>query len=910
MLERMALTSGTKLGPYEIQSPLGAGGMGEVYRAKDSRLDRTVAIKVLNSKLAANTELRARFEREAKIISQLQHAHICVLHDVGHHEGADFLVMEFLEGESLADRLKKGRLAMEQLLKIATEIADALEKAHRAGVVHRDLKPGNVMLTKSGAKLLDFGLAKPLGATVATSDGSGSSASVVAAALTQTIPTPSPVSPLSAAGTVIGTVQYMSPEQIQGNEADARSDIFAFGLMVFEMAAGKRAFEGKTQASIVGQILAFDPPAVTTLRPDMPLALDQLIRNCLEKDPDERIQTAHDLKLSLQGIAVEQAGRKAAAAVALPSGHRRERLIWSAAVVAAIVLGAVAAMWLYHPSQTAPPIRAAINPPANATLSLIGDFAGPPVLSPDGSSLAFVAVGADGNNAIWVRPLNAPEAHVLAGTDTATFPFWSWDSRSLGFFAEDKLKTINVNSGSTFTVCDARFGRGGSWGPGGIILFSPQTPAPIMRVSSSGGTAVAVTKNDAPSVSSHRWPFILPDGKHFLYLAININDPASDAVHYASVDGSADRLLFQSRSNAVYSNGFLLFVRSGQLMAQPFDPANGTLSGEAQSLASSVIEDLSTWHIDVSASTNGLLIFGSGGTGDEQLVWVDRNGKQIGTVAGKMANVTAAKLSPQGDRIALEIDNGIGAHDIWVLDVVRGVQTRLTFGPIQNSNPVWSPDGKWIAYSSIEKNNDTKLYRKPSDGSGAAELLHSDDHDQVGSDWSQDGKYLIYARGHVGILDYEIWALPLQGDHKPWLVVPRAEKSIAYEARLSPDGRWLAYTSKESGNLEVYVVAFHGGEGKWQVSTNGGTAPQWSRDGKELYYAHQANRSIMAVPVKEANEGLQFGAAQSIASDAKSSTPGVYDVAPDGQKILLDLVAQQVSPSVTVMTNFTAALKK
>jgi Tol biopolymer transport system component/predicted Ser/Thr protein kinase len=903
----MSLTSGTKLGPYEIQSPLGSGGMGQVYRAQDTRLDRTVAIKVLHSQVAANPELRARFEREAKIISQLQHPHICVLHDVGHHDGADFLVMEFLEGESLDDRVKKGPLPLDQVLRIATEIADALEKAHRAGVVHRDLKPGNVMLTKSGAKLLDFGLAKPLGATVATSSSASSSHASIASALTQTVPSRASISPLSTAGIVIGTVQYMSPEQIQGLEADARSDIFAFGVMLFEIAAGKRAFEGKTRASIAGQILAFDPPPVSTLRSDTPSSLDRLIRNCLEKDPDERIQTAHDVKLNLQEIAVAQSERKAAGAA--PTAHRHVRLTWVAAVVAATLLGAAAARFLYRPALAAPSIRAAINPPANATFDLIGDFAGPPVLSPDGAALAFVAIGSDGNNAIWIRSLNAPEAHALAGTGGASFPFWSPDSRSLGFFAEGKLKTIEINSGSTLTVSDAPFGRGGSWGPDGMILFSPHTPAPIMRVSSGGGTAVAVTKNDAANSVSHRWPFFLPDGRHFLYLAISINDPATDAVYFASLDGSEDRLLLQSRSNAVYGNGFLVFIRSGQLMAQSFDPANGRLSGEAQSLAGAVVEDPTTWHMDASASTNGLLVFGSGGTGEEQLAWVDRNGKQIGAVAGKLANVTLAKLSPQGDRIALEIDNGIGAHDIWVLDMARGVQTRLTFGPVQNGSPVWSPDGKWIGYTSVEKNIDTKIYRRPSDGSGTPEPLLSDDRSAAPSDWSRDGKYLIYTRGHPSLLDFEIWALPLEGDRKPWLVVPRTEKSSVRGGRLSPDGRWLTYTSTESGNPEVYVVAFHGGQGKWQVSTNGGTAPQWTRDGKELYYV-QANRSIMAVPVKEGDGGLQVGAAQPIASDARSSTPGVYDVAPDGKKILLDLVSQQVSPSVTVMTNFAAALKK
>ncbi len=413
----MEIAPGTKLGSYEIQSPLGAGGMGEVYRARDTRLDRTVAIKVLNSQLVANAELRARFEREAKIISQLQHSHICVLYDVGHQDGTDFLVMEYLEGETLADRLKRGALATEQVLKIATEIADALEKAHRAGVVHRDLKPGNVMRTKSGAKLLDFGLAKPLATSAAAGGKVSGSASILAAALTTTSPAASPASPLSTGGTVVGTVQYMSPEQVQGMEADARSDIFAFGAMLFEMATGKRAFEGKTQASIVGQILAVEPPPVSTLAPATPPALDRLIRNCLEKDPDDRIQTAHDIKLDLQTIAAEKpVGRAAASDQASPTGGR-ERLGWVAGVLAAAVLGALGVGLLYHPANAMPSIRASIDPPPDTLFHLIGDFAGPPVVSPDGKLIAFTAAGTESST------LESPCAHrVLAQSSTHDQP--------------------------------------------------------------------------------------------------------------------------------------------------------------------------------------------------------------------------------------------------------------------------------------------------------------------------------------------------------------------------------------------------------------------------------------------------------------------------------------------------------
>jgi Tol biopolymer transport system component len=902
----MALTSGTKLGPYEIQSPLGVGGMGEVYRALDSRLDRAVAVKILASHLSSSPELKQRMEREARAISSLNHPNICHLYDIGSQDGADYLVMELLEGETLAERLRKGAMPLNEIYRVGIAVAEALAFAHRNGIVHRDLKPGNIMLTPSGAKLMDFGLAKPLGLQNAAS------VSVSAPAFTamQTISGPSPLSPLTTAGSIVGTIQYMSPEQIEGKEADARSDIFAFGAVLYEMVTGKRPFSGKSQISLASSILESDPQPASAIAPSTPAALEHIVTTCLQKNPEERFQTAHDIKLELQWIAADKSSPALAAALPLPS-HSRERLGWGAGLVAAIILGAAIGILLYHPAQTAPAIRAAINPPANTTLALVGDFAGPPVLSPDGANVAFVATGSDGKNMIWVRPLDAPDAHMLAGTEAATFPFWSPDSRSVGFFAGSKLKTIDLNGGSALALCDAPFGRGGSWGPDGTILFAPEALSPILSVNATGGTPVPVTKFQAGQQPSHRWPFFLPDGKHFLYLFVNARDPGSDAVYYASLDGRENRRLVQSQSNALYANGFLLFIRGGQLMAQSFDPAKGTLSGELQNVAGGVMEDLSTWHIDASASGNGLLVFSNGGIGDQELVWVDRNGKQIGTVASKVADLVAARLSPQADRIALEIDKGAGAHDVWVLDIARGVQTRLTFGPVENDSPIWSPDGKWIVYTALTSNLHTKLYRKPSDGSGAEELLISDDQVTVPTDWSRDGKYLFYARGPSANY-WEIWALPLQGERKPWLVVPHGTttNSFATDGHLSPDGHWLAYTSGESGNPEVYVVAFGGGQGKWQVSTNGGYQPQWSHDGKELYYFNQATRSVFAVPVKEMNGGLQFGAPQQIASNSTSNQVGFYDVTPDGKKILLNLVSQQVSQSITVMTNFTSGLKK
>jgi len=899
----MTLTSGAKLGPYEIQSPLGAGGMGEVYRALDTRLDRIVAIKILASHLSSSPELKQRMEREARAISSMNHPNICHLYDIGSQNGTDYLVMEFLEGETLAERLKKGALPLNEILRIGIAIAEALAVAHRQGIVHRDLKPGNVMLTPGGAKLMDFGLAKPLGTQTASS-ASGAAPTFTAM---PTVSDASPLSPLTTAGSIIGTIQYMSPEQIEGKEADARSDIFAFGSVLYEMVTGKRPFAGKSQISLASSILESEPEPISALKPLISPALEHVVTTCLQKNPEDRFQTAHDIKLELQWIATERPAAAAAAApVEPPTSRGRERVGWAAAVVAALVLGGIAGILLYRTPPSTRVLRTVINPPEKTTLNLTGDAAGPPVLSPDGTSMVFTAAGADGKTSLWVRAMNALDAREIPDTNSAIFPFWSPDSRSLGFFADAKLKTIDLSGGSAQVVADASLSRGGAWGADGVIIFSPTPAAPILRVSATGGAPTPITKIDPALHTSHRWPFILPDGKHFLYTAIH-HDPslaANNAVYYASLNGRENRLLMRSQSNAVYSSGFLLFARGDQLMAQRFDPASGTLSGDVQSLARGVENDVSTWHMDASASEDGLLIFGSGALGDLQLVWLDRDSKQISVIADKVANLQYAAISPQGDRLALQIDSG--QNDIWVLDLARGVRTRLTFGPVANTYPVWSPDGKWIAYIS-SRNGGFNLYRKRSDGSGAEDLLLADPLVNRVDDWSHDGKYLLYSRLPAGN-PAELWVLPLEGERKPHLILSQGSNALSGDGRLSPDGRWLAYDSNESGVIESFVMAFGGGQGKWQVSANGGMLPEWSADGKQLYYM-DPTFELRSVPVKEVDGALQFGAAQLVFSGWNS--PRVfYDVSPDNKRILLARVAQQVGQSITVVTNFTADLKK
>jgi Tol biopolymer transport system component len=673
------------------------------------------------------------------------------------------------------------------------------------------------------------------------------------------------------------------------------------------MAAGKRPFDGKSQISLASSILEKDPEPVSAINPLVPAAFEHVLATCLQKNPDERFQTAHDIKLQLQWIASDRSSAARAVLHRSPA-RNRERFAWAGAVVAAIVIGAFTGAFLYRPTPSLRTIRTVMNAPQKSTLNLMGDFAGPPVLSPDGASIAFAATDSDGKSALWIRPMNSPDAHILPGTEGAIFPFWSSDNRSLGFFADSKLKTIDINGSSAQEIADAPFGRGGAWGAGGVILFSGATQTPIMRINASGGAPIPVTKIDRSLHTSHRWPFFLPDGKHFLYLAIH-HDPSkatNDTVYYASLDASENRPLFRSQSNAIYAAGFILFARGDQLMAQHFDPTTGALTGTPVSIAKGVANDISTWHVDASASDDGLLILGNGGSADWQLIWADRHGNQVGTIADKLTNLQLARISPQGDRIALQIDNG--QADIWVLDMARGVRTRLTFGPVINQFPVWSPDGKWIVYNS-GRNGRSEIYRKPSDGSGAEELLLSDEQPLVPNDWSRDGKQLIYSRcssgGHC-----EMWVLPLEGDRKPRLVVSQAAISLTTNGHLSPDGRWLAYASDESGAPEVYVVAFGGGQGKWQVSANGGSQPQWSKDGKELYYM-DPTFNLLAVPVTNVGSALQFGAAQKLVNSTSWSSPVVfYDVAPDSKKILMNRVSQQVNQSVTVVTNFTAELGK
>ncbi len=566
----MALRSGSMLGPYEVLTPIGAGGMGEVYRARDTRLDRIVAVKILPSNLASDPDAKQRFDREARTISGLSHPNICHLYDVGTQDGISFLVMEYLEGETLADRLRKGPMPLEQVLKSGIEICEGLEKAHRSGVVHRDLKPGNIMLTRSGAKLMDFGLAKPV-----------LPASVASSSLTQTLATPQ--HPLTQEGMVVGTFQYISPEQLEGKEADARSDIFALGTVLYEMVTGRRAFEGKTTASTIAAILAADPPSISSVQPMSPPVLEGLVRNCLVKDPDERVQTAHDVKLQLKGVQ----GGGSSQAIPISGVVTHTRLDWLGWLLAGILLLALLAggwAWWRGSHQTAPAmyfLSSAPSPAATVTLS------------PNGRTLALVAYSEQANkNVIWIHEVGARSATVLQGTEGATYPFWSPDGRALGFFAQGKLKTIDVTSGrSAQMIADAPFGRGGAWGQDGVILYTPDAWSGLYRVSSSGGTPTKVSEPEpGQSQVSHRWPVFLPDGRHFIYLACNFSGKLdNNEIFVGSLDSAEKRPVVNASSNAVYSApGYLVYWRDNALVAQSFDLHNYTLVGEPRIVSDAV----------------------------------------------------------------------------------------------------------------------------------------------------------------------------------------------------------------------------------------------------------------------------------------------------------------------------------
>jgi serine/threonine protein kinase len=866
---------------YRIVDQIGAGGMGEVWRASDDRLDREVAIKVLPPSFADNKELLARFEREARSISSLNHPNICTLHDVGHEDEIHYLVMELIEGEPLGDRIRQGALPIDKALEIGTQIASALEAAHEQGIVHRDLKPDNVMLTKSGAKLVDFGLAK----AAESFDGAADSVTSL----------PTENRPLTEEGSILGTLHYMAPEQLDGTEADARTDIFALGTILYEMATGQRAFEASGRASLIAAIVEREPAPISSIQPLVPPALERIVSVCLRKDPAERWQTAHDVRLGLEWAA--QAG--SAAGIPAPvtvKRKNRERLAWVAAAV--LLMACLATAWVAVARGRAlgneRKIVASITAPDGSRFETFGGNIGSLTLSPDGKWVTFAASSPDRNTMLYIRPLDSSGAQPIDGSEGASFPFWAPDSRQIGFFAGGKLKKIDRTGGAAISVCDASNGRGGTWNEDGVIVFAPETQQPIHRVSAGGGTSTPITELDpSRNETTHRYPVFLPDGKNYLYLRASHGLASGDdgnAIWIGTLGSDETRRLMQSGGNVIFAQGHLLFVRDGFLMAQPFDPSAIELTGDAFAIDENVGFLANYFRGAFAASSNGILAYQQGFGVESQLIRMDSDGRELGKI-GEVDRYQQIRLSPDGKKLAVTLfDLGSGTGDLWLYDISRQAKSRLTFDEANDVMPVWSPDGTRIAFQS-GRTGAGDIYARQAGGGSAAELLYSGDRIDAPEDWSPDGAHIAFNKG-AGSND--LWILPLDGGD-PFPLI-QSEFDVGY-ARFSPDGRWIGYCSNESGRYELYVTRFPSGEGKWQLSIDGADwLVGWREDGGEIYYL-DLEGDMYAVEVSLGDDLVAGIPRELFPTRADRS----WDVTGDGREFIIGKPVNETSDLTTTL---------
>ncbi len=881
----MALTAGVRLGPYEIVSPLGAGGMGEVYKAHDTRLGRTVAIKVLPDQLSGHPDLRRRFEREARVISSLNHPHICVLYDVGHETGTDYLVMEYLEGETVAERLLRGPLPLDQALRISVEVADALDKAHRQGIIHCDLKPGNVMLTRDGAKLLDFGIARlwrpPDPAAARTAEGRTTA--------------------LHTRALLLGTLQYMAPEQFDGKEPDPRADIFAFGCLLYEMVTGRPAFAGANSMEVVAAIARAGPAPVATIDGKAPAALDRVLQQCLAKDADERWQSARDLRKELQWIQ-----QFPAAAVPTGSASRRSS-VWILAILSAVLaVGLVISVWRRGmPSAGVPQslVRFSIVLPGDQSLDESIGYS--VALSPDGTRLAYVA-SRGSEQSIYIRSLDSLESVRLPGTARASSPFFSPDGEWIGFEAAGKLVKVPVSGGSPQVLCDVLFPAGATWGRDDTIVFTPLFTAGLFAIPARGGKPRRLTTPDsAQGEAAHLWPDFLPDGKHVLFTIWNGSTNWDQSrIALLSLDTGKWQILLEGGSFARYDpGGRLLYLRGDTLFAAPFDLKNLRVTGRPVQVVQGVLKELGTGAAYFSVSQAGTLAYtpGTPRTPARSLVTVDRTGKSRPIASARRA-YNSPRVSPNGRRVAVWLEDA--TPNIWIHDSALGTLTRASFGA-DDHTPVWSPDGQRLAFES-SRTGPHQVFEQPADGTGDATQLTTGQYDHYLCDWSSDGQHLIYVEWHPQT-GADLWTLQLGGNTppRPFLKSPFNEKQAAF----SPNGRWLAYVSDESGQNEVYVQPFPGPGAKQQVSAGGGEEPAWSHSGRELFY--RIGGRMMAVNTREGGdfsldrprrlfEGLFYYTA------APSRT---YDVSPDGQFVMVgEPELEYATRQINVVLNWPANL--
>ena len=888
---------GQQLGPYKILSLLGAGGMGEVYRAKDDRIGREVAIKVLPPAFSADADRLRRFEQEARAAGRLNHPNILALYDVGTHEGSPYIVSELLHGETLRDRLKGKALPLRKAIDLALQIARGLASAHEKGIVHRDLKPENLFITTDGhLKILDLGLAKlqPKRARVTDTDVS-----------TQ------PLSINTEPGLVLGTMGYMSPEQVRGEPTDHRADIFAFGAILYEMLAGQRAFQAKSSIETMHAILKEEPPELSKANREIPRALEHIVSHCLEKAPDQRFQSASDLAFDLEEL-IDSADSTSESRTALPERlKRRQRfaLILSGLSLLVLLSAAfVAYTYFRHSRVNLQSLRFAVSPPEKAV------FEESLALSPDGRWLAFVASMDEGKRSLWIRPLDSLAARAIAGTEGATHPFWSPDSRALGFFAQKKLKKIEVSGGPPQVLSDAPFPLGGTWNRDGVIVFGPNYRDPLYRVPAAGGERTPVTTVDSAAHETHLWPHFLPDGRHFLYMGWNTPGTrrGTSAIHVGSTDGKDEKshLGIAASSSVAYApSGYLLFERDQTLFAQPFDAEHLRVSGEAVAVAEGVTKSGFSY-ASFSVTETSLAYWGGVAMSTSQLIWFNREGKSLGG-GGRTSYYTDPWLSPDVNRAVVRVIDPDGqTGDLWLLQLLPGTPLRLTFHPKDDRFPIWSPDGSRIVFSS-NRTGYYELYQRLSSGAGDDELLLETRTSKIPTDWGQDGRHLVYL-DTLPTTQFDLSVLPLYGNRKPQ---PFAQREFnEKQGRLSSDGKWMAYASDETGRYEVYVQPFPAGGGKYQISSGGGEQPSWRSDGKELFYVGEGQK-LIAVGVDARSSTFRANTPRELfrmhSPVSRTYTRNEYAGTPDGQRFLVNtLVGTPASSPITVVMNWTAGLKR